>query len=138
MTYIEHYIRKGLWKWVACKLLHDRTKGLKALFANKDVPNDMKHYRQLHDTLRDSIKQIETRYFDRLISADDFTLSEYALDLCDPTDTYPACSDFVQRTLEAHWKKKAGRERIRRDSANEASSQEGNVCYACGGVRNES
>ncbi|MCJ1434779.1 hypothetical protein MMC27_004149 [Xylographa pallens] len=138
MTYIEHYVRAGMWKWVAGKVLHDRTKGLKALFTNKDCPDGIERYRQLYDTLRESITQMETKYFDRLISADDFTLSEYALDLCEPSDTYLACSDFVQRTLEAHWKKKTGRERVRRDFAGGAGSQDGGVCYACGGVRKAS
>ena len=136
--YIEHLIQHGLWRWAASKIHHDRAKGLEILLTSKEFPDGIECYRQVYDILRASIKQVEKKCFDRLVSRDDFTLSEFALDLCGPVDTYSSCSLLVQRTLAAHEKKKRRRERIGRGSSGGTVNQRGSVCPTCGVARKES
>ncbi|MCJ1397886.1 hypothetical protein MMC11_001082 [Xylographa trunciseda] len=115
-TYIEFHIRQGLWRTVAAKLLHDKKKCLKVLFTRTYLCEDAKRYRQLYATLQESIKLVEAKYFDELLSEDDFTLSEYALDLCAASSAYSARSPQVQLALEAHQQKgRRGHERTSRE-----------------------
>ncbi|MCJ1397891.1 hypothetical protein MMC11_001087 [Xylographa trunciseda] len=112
-NYIEWHIRQGMWDHVAAKIVHDRDISLRALFKDRRSPCDIKRHRRIYTALCEAIKAVESRYFVKLISEDDYILSEYAVALCnDSIHYYLPLQPAVRQELDAYQQGKPERQSI--------------------------